>query len=236
VTQLSGPLMPGIKPAQGFVSPGNGTWYSEPFKKYGRDLAKVNQLMTCDGWTKGSDGIWAKAGTRAVVELNTASGNRRRELTEQILQSQWKEAGFEATVNNPTSAVLLGEWVPKGVFQIALFGFAPGSADPNHCRNFCTKFIPTEANGYQGGDVSHLSSPAVDDAWQAVTSELDQAKRVELARRGQQALADNLPGLPISPVVDIVVYNSAKIGGLKLNPVGAFSNLSEWYCRARCGS
>jgi peptide/nickel transport system substrate-binding protein len=171
-----------------------------------------------------------------VVELNTASGNRRRELTEQILQSQWKEAGFEATVNNPTSATLLGEWAPKGIFQIALYGFAPASADPNLCRNFCTKFTPTEANGYQGGDVSHLSSPPVDDAWQAVTTELDQAKRMDVVRRAQQALADALPGLPISPVVDIVVYNSAKIGGLKLNPVGAFYNLSEWYCRARCGS
>lgn len=237
VTQLSGPLMPGITPAQGFVSPGNPTWYSEPFKRYGRDLAKVTQLMTSDGWARGPDGVWAKAGSRAVVELNAISGNRRRELAEQILQSQWREAGFEATVNNTTAPTITGEWLPKGIFDIALFGFAPPTSDPgNQCRNFCTMFTPTEANGYQGGNISHISSPAIDTAWQAVTSELDQTKRVALVRQGQQALADTLPGLPLSPVLDIVVYKTSKVGGVKLNPIGAFYNLSEWYCRTSCGS
>lgn len=106
VTQLSGPLMPGIKPLQAFTSPANSRWYSEPFKMYGRDLAKVSQLMTGDGWARGPDGMWAKGGSRAVVELNALAGNRRRELSEQILQSQWKEAGFETTVNNTTAATI----------------------------------------------------------------------------------------------------------------------------------
>ena len=35
--------------------------------KYTLDLDKVNSLMTGDGWTKGSDGIWAKGGKTAVV-------------------------------------------------------------------------------------------------------------------------------------------------------------------------
>ncbi len=40
-----------------------------------------------------------------------------------------------------------------------------------------------------------------------------------------------MPALPISPVLDIIVYNSAKVGGVKTKPVGAFYSLSEWYCR-----
>ena len=42
--------------------------------------------MTGDGWKKGSDGIWAKNGKRASFTITTTAGNKRRELTEQIIQ------------------------------------------------------------------------------------------------------------------------------------------------------
>ena len=231
VTQLSGPIMAGITPLQAFTSPANSRWYSEPFKKYGRDLTRVTQVMTGDGWARGADGIWAKDGTRASLEINTAAGNRRRELTEQILQSQWKEAGFEATVNNTTASGITDR-ISKGTFQVALFGQVL-NPDPNQCNNFCTPFIPNEANGFVGQDITRISTKTIDDAWQAVATELDDAKRVDLVRRGQQALADEVPVLPLSPVLDISVYNTAKIGGaVRVNPLWAFYNLDQWYCRA----
>lgn len=41
VKQLSGALKPDITPAQTFMSPANRQWYTEPFKRYGRDLTRV---------------------------------------------------------------------------------------------------------------------------------------------------------------------------------------------------
>jgi len=64
-----------------------------------------------------------------------------------------------------------------------------------------------------------------------VAKELDDAKRLQLVGQGQQILSDEVPALPISPVLDIIVYNSAKVIGVKVTPNGAFYNLSEWYCR-----
>jgi peptide/nickel transport system substrate-binding protein len=234
VGQLYGGLAPGFKAAQAFMSPANGQWYSEPFAVYRRDLSRVTQLMTGDGWAKDGDGIWAKGGSRAVIELNAANGNRRRELTEQILQSQWKEAGFGTVVNNPAQQVFSGEWIPKGMFTAGLFGMVPTSVDPNMCRQFCSQSIPTEANGFQGADVSHLSSRTVDELGQRVASELDDGRRLELVRQAHRALADEVPFLPISGGVNITVFNAAKVAGpVKANSVGrAFYNLNEWYCQA----
>ena len=233
VGQLYGWLDPGLRATQAFMSPANRQWYSEPFAVYRRDLARVTQLMTGDGWSRGPDGIWAKGGSHAMIELNAASGNRRRELTEQILQSQWKDAGFATVVNNPAQQVFTGEWIPKGMFTAGLFGMVPPSTDPNLCRQFCSQSIPTEANGFQGANTSRLSSRALDAAWQSVATELDDAKRVELVRRAHQALADEVPGLPISGGVNVTVFNSAKVGGpVQANPLGrAFHNLQEWYCQ-----
>lgn len=233
VTQLSGPLIAGIKPTQAFMSPANKKWYSEPFARYRRDLAKVNQLMTGDGWSKGGDGVWAKAGVRARVELNTMVGNRRRELTAEILQSQWREAGFDATINNTASATLLSDWHPKGTFQASISGVAPTTTEPSSCSRFCSRFIPTEANRLQGANFSRLSSPALDAAWEPVARELDEAKRVDLVRRASEVVADEVPVIPLAPVLDIVVYNSAKIGGpVGADPSGIFGHLNEWYCRS----
>src|SRR4051812_5012068 len=98
VKQLFEPIQPGIKPIQSIFTPAYGAAYTTPFSKYTRDLTKVNQLMTADGWTKGGDGIWAKGGQKANLEVKSTAGNHRRELTEQIVQSQWKDAGFNLTI------------------------------------------------------------------------------------------------------------------------------------------
>ena len=233
VKQASGLFMADITPAQTFMSPANREWYSEPFKKYGRDLGRVNELMRGAGWAKDSDGIWAKGDQRAKLELSTAAGNARRELTNQILQNQWKEAGFETTINNGPPATVNGEWLPKGLYHVALVGFVPTSTDPGtHCRNFCSRYIPTEANGFQGTNLARMSSPAIDAAWGLVNLELDAAKRHDLVIKGHQILADQLPGLPIAPQLDIIVYNTSKVGGPVKAPLPlAFTNINEWFCK-----
>ena len=233
VTQLSGPFLPGIKPAQTFRSPVNKKWYSEPFARYRRDPSKVNELMTGDGWTRGPDGVWARGGARAAIEFSTTAGNRRRELTQEILTSQWRQAGFDVTINNPAPTTLLGDWHPKGTFHVSLSGFVPVTPEPNACATFCARNIPTEGNRFQGGNIRRIATPALDAAWEAVEREVDEGKRVELVRRAQDVTAEEVPGIPVSPVLDIVVYNTAKVGGpVEPDPAGIFSRLNEWYCRA----
>ena len=235
VTQLLGTLLPGIKPSQAYMSPANHVWYSEPFKRYTHDLRMVTKLMTSDGWSRGADGVWTKAGTRAVIELSTTAGNQRRELTEQILQSQWKQAGFDTTLNNSPASTLFGDRYPKGNFQVANSGRAPSSTDPDLCMTFCSRFIPTQANGFLGQNTTRISSSTLDDTWMAVAGELDPSKRLVLVNAGQRALADEVPVLPLHGSVDVIAYNAAKVGGpVTMNPSDPFYNLEEWYCKAGC--
>src|SRR5205085_6008140 len=91
------------------------------YSKYKLNLDKVNSLLTGDGWAKGSDGIWAKNGKRLEFKIRTTAGNKRRELTEQILQPMLKTAGFEMTVDNQKSGDLFGKSVPTGDFQAAIY-------------------------------------------------------------------------------------------------------------------
>ena len=116
------------------------------WSNYKLDLNQVTTLMTGDGWAKGADGIWAKGGQRATIEFKTTAGNKRRELTQQIVQQQAKEAGFELTINNQKSGDLFGKQLPAGDFQLALYAQVLTNLEPANCGLFCSKNIPTAAN------------------------------------------------------------------------------------------
>ena len=79
---------------------------------------------------------------------------------------------------------------------------------------WCSKNIPTAANGNSGNNWTRLAGiKAIDDNWQAAELELDDNKKADLVKAGQQAIADNVPGVPLDPFPDIIVYNTAKIAG-----------------------
>jgi peptide/nickel transport system substrate-binding protein len=235
VKQLFAPVQPDIKRIDSFMTPAFGSAYTTDFSQYSPvNLGKVNDMMTSDGWAKGADGIWAKAGKKAELEIKSTTGNKRRELTEQILQSQWKDAGFTLVVNNEKSSVLFGQDAPKGNFQIALYAQVPPDNDPNFCTTWCTKNIPSAANNNSGQNWTRLANvKAIDDPWTAVDSELDNSKRLDEVHAGSQALADNVPGLPVDPFPDIIVVNTAKVGGPITHDFayGPWWNLQEWYAK-----
>ena len=231
VDALFKPVNPDIEPIDGFITPANSKWYSDPFDKYQLDLDMVAELMEGDGWAKGSDGIWEKDGTKASLELNSTAGNARRERTGEILQSQWKDAGFDLKLNYTEAGTLFGEWGPQGVMVIGLYAQVPPDTYPGICSTFCSENIPTTENP-SGQNWTRLESDAIDEAWRAVDSELDEDARKDLVDAGHAALAEEVPGLPIDPFPDIHVYNSDVLNGpIGHNVVyGPWWNVNEWWC------
>jgi len=232
VTQLFGSLQPDIRASQAVMSPANREWYVEPFAQYRPNLAMVNELMRGDGWSMATGGVWTRGATQAHVELRLVSGSKVNDLAAQILQSQWKEAGFDVTIN-PGTAAAVGTDTSRGNYSVQLTSWAAGSTDPELCTFFCSAYIPTDANGFQGMNLTRLASPALDDVWQRVNAELDPGKRRDLVRRGQELLADEVPVLPLAGLPEAYVASAAKVGG----PVAsspAFLRLSDWFCKAEC--
>ena len=75
--------------------------------------------MTGDGWEKGSDGIWAKDGKKASFTIITTAGDKRRELTEQVIQPQLKTAGFDMKIKNTNARrPASDEVLPNGNYDL----------------------------------------------------------------------------------------------------------------------
>jgi peptide/nickel transport system substrate-binding protein len=231
VQQLLRPIWPEAPVLQALAVP-SLPYYSDAFGKYKHDQAKVDSLMTADGWQKGGDGIWAKGGKKASLEINTTAGNKRRELVEQLLQNQLKAAGFELKINNTQAGTLFGQWLPSGQHFIAMYAQVLSPA-PGFCAIVCKDQIPSPANGNAGQNYQFYGSDAIDGPWAAAEKELDDAKLQQLIRQGNEALAEEVPLIPLYPRVQIVVYDQAKVAGpIQNNSVlGGFFNLNEWWLK-----
>lgn len=230
VKQAFGSLMPDVKPVHAMMTPANGRWYMEPFARYKRDLARVDQLMRGAGWTRGSDGIWAKSGQRAEIEILGTAANKNVELQQQILQSQWKEAGFEVKINNVANTLDL---MRRGAFHVGFSSLSFPTDDPSRCSLLCSRNIPSPANGLSGQNFSRINDPAHDAAWDRVNTEVDEAKRLDALKAAYQITSELVPWIPTAPALSLLVYNNSHLRGIRndAGPNGPFFGTTEWFCR-----
>ncbi|MGH3689942.1 MAG: peptide ABC transporter substrate-binding protein [Microbacterium sp.] len=217
------------KAQQSFNTPMVAPFAADDFSEYTLDLDKVDELMKGDGWAKDSDGIWAKGGETATFSIKTLAGNKRRDLTVQVLQSQLKDAGFEMTIDQVTPADLFGTIAPQGDFQAGLWALVDTFPDPTLSSTFSSVNIPSDANGFSGINFYRTNIPGLDDLLGQVDSELDQDARVSASHDADALIAEKVPSLPLDTVPNVLLW-SDKVGGpLQINPVeGPFWNLAQW--------
>ena len=236
VRQLYGPLDAHAKPLQSWVTPASRGWSADSFTRYRRDLGQVDRLMGGEGWAKDPEGRWRKEGEPARVELLGYLNPRRDPLLEQILQSQWQEAGFEVSINNVAQA-LGTDARYKGAFSVLLETILFRSPDPSRCYLFCSDYVPSPANANTGTNITRIADPALDEALHRVETEFDKDERQAAVVRSQRRLAELMPGLPIVASPAVLVYNTARLRGVTMNtgPLGWFFNMHEWWCaEGRC--
>jgi peptide/nickel transport system substrate-binding protein len=201
----------------------------DAFAGYTRDLGKVEELMTGDGWTKGADGIWAKDGQRASIEFKTTAGNKRRELTQQVVQQQLKDAGFEIVIANEKAGDLFGQTLPAGNFQMALYAQVNTTLDPTLCAIMCSVNIPTAANGNTGNNWTRTNLPQLDEHLKVVESSTKDDERKKAGAAADKIMAENVVSLPLDPLPTIALL-SPKIQGDTEDHVlySVFTHMDEW--------
>jgi peptide/nickel transport system substrate-binding protein len=183
--------------ARSFVN-GLDPHYTPDVPTYPYDPARARALLDAAGWKPGADGIRRNAaGDRLSLEFTTTSGNRVRELTQQVMQSQWRQVGIEATIRNVPSRVFFGETLKKREYT-GLIEFA-SSLEPLLVpwSRLSTPFIPSAANNWAGQNYSGVSDKRLDALIDAAQYELDPAKSQAIWTEMQRIYATELYGLPL---------------------------------------
>ena len=185
--------------------------------------------MTGDGWTKGSDGIWAKNGKRAAFTIVTTAGDKRRELTEQIIQPQLKTAGFDMKIKNTRLDDLFGQLLPTGTTSSRCSVRVSLALLPACARCSARENIPGPANDNSGNNTSFASIPELDKQLRIVDTNLDDNARKAAAKKADDILADYNVALPLDPMPDILIWSEKVVGPVSDNPIeGMFWNIDQW--------
>ena len=172
--------------------------YTTDVPAYPYNPALARSLLKEAGFTPGPDGICRNArGERLSLEFTTTSGNRIRELSQQVMQSQWKAVCIEVTIRNQPSRSFFGETTRRRSYT-GLVEYANSSRIGLPPTPFYgTAGIPTEGNNFNGMNVSGFSHPRMDQLLSQAETELDPAKQKDIWREMQQIYATELPELPL---------------------------------------
>ncbi|MDE2165763.1 MAG: peptide ABC transporter substrate-binding protein [Alphaproteobacteria bacterium] len=196
-TAISQALFAGRNPvANSFVSPLDWV-YTTNVPRYPYTPSKARALLDAAGWHAIGDGVRRNAaGQRLVLTLATTSGNRTRELVEEVLQSQWRDVGIDVRLKNQPARVLFGDTMTKRKYQMAMFAWFAAPEDVPRSE-LSSDEIPSAVNGWSGENYLGWRDSEADRLMDAIETELDRPTRAALWYRFEALYAEQLPALPL---------------------------------------
>ncbi|KIP51682.1 ABC transporter substrate-binding protein [Leucobacter komagatae] len=184
------------------------------------DLDSATERLEAAGYTEvDSEGYRVKDGERLTLQWYVDSlysqTDQRQQLGEAIA-SALKDAGFEV-VRTPLDTATFGAEIAKNEHHLA--DSSRGFADVGTSVSpFTTRSIPT-SNGGSGINYGLLSDPVIDEAYEAISTSLDPAVRIEAAQTAQHRILDEGFAVPVY-VPKKIVGTTESVHGWKFDAVG----------------
>ncbi len=182
-----------FEPAGSFKHPSQ-FGYDPSIKPWFYDPAAAKALLAEAGFKPGADGILVSpAGQKFSLDIITTSGNRTRELIEQVLQTQFRAVGVELVIKNEPARVMFGETLRKRNFSGLVEFQSDQVLDWVPLTVYGSEWIPNEKNNWIGGNYMGMLNPAMDAALLAAQTELDPVKRKVLWKAILEITSDEMP-------------------------------------------
>jgi peptide/nickel transport system substrate-binding protein len=209
----------------------NSEFYEPTFDQWDHDTEGAISHLEENGCTRGDDDIFECDGDRLSFRFGTTGGNERRELTQQLVQSDLAQVGIEINIDNDEGAQFFDRLnTPDNCdgicdYDIALFAWV-GSPDPSG-----------NANIY-GCDEGETPRPQNWTVYcdEELTSLMDEANRTvdpddnaALWNEAAAVIAEGVPIIPLFQQPQLLAWEEG-IQGPELNPTNQtqFWNSSEW--------
>lgn len=194
------------------------------------DVAKAKSLLQANGWSLGSDGIYAKAGKRLSMNVIVTSGYTDYISALDIMKQQFQKAGIEIKPQQQANAEIISDRA-LGKFQVAIDGIFQGPVgDPYYIykNNFDSSGVqPVGKSQNPYGNVAKFSNPEVDAAIKAAGATQDVAVKAEQYKKIQALIVPDLPYIPVINNKGFAVYSDANYTGWKLYNNGVEETLLQ---------
>jgi peptide/nickel transport system substrate-binding protein len=199
--------------------------FSDDLKKYGFDVEKANKTLDDAGWKKGDDGFRKKDSQPLEIKLTTTDWPDLAQ-TADLLKKQWEAVGVKVDFEALDIADIQQNYIRPREYEALLFGQMLGiEPDPY-------SFWSSSQTRDPGLNLALYSNQDVDKTLEKIRTEFDEGKRMELYKKFQQSVAEDVPAVFLYSPNYIYVTNK-KVQGVKISamtaPENRFANMTEWY-------
>lgn len=168
------------------------------------DAAAASAILEQAGYVKGSDGVYAKGGTRLELRFVVRSEDQVAKQFAVVLQDDLKTIGIKLDIN-PVGSADYFPTLGKGEFDLGL-GNYPASAFP---VSWYGGLYPCKA----GYNFARVCDKEVDSAYYQAYGTLDADEQAELVNKVDQLLWAEVANVPLFEVPQLVV-RSASVKGV----------------------
>lgn len=206
-------LEKGLKSLDSVLVPDQEPFFAPAWGRYAHDPDKARQLLQ-----------EAEAeGVKPEITYTASSGSTLLERQLQIIQQQLEDIGLDVTLDFDSPENLLGKRINQGDFSMVSFSWV-ASPDPSSTELFAGDALPPKGQNYglyENEEVTRL--------WRESDATVDPQARAELIRQAQEAMAQDVPILPLYQTPDIYAYTE-NLQGPEVNPTlaGPYWNMGEW--------
>ncbi len=200
--------------------PGQKGYQDDASAVIGFDTAKSEALLKEAGYTKGSDGVQAKAGKKLELTYTLDANNPVSEQIFKQLQANLKVVGITLKNNTVPSDKFFSDYVLKSNFEMTGFAWS-GTAFPVSSTE--SIFYPVKS----GQNFTGITDEKLGDMWQKANAELDPAKRIAMAAEIDKAIFAYTPVIPLTPTPNtyavttgLVNYGAAQFQSIDWTKVG----------------
>ncbi|HBE9180599.1 TPA: TIGR04028 family ABC transporter substrate-binding protein [Serratia fonticola] len=190
------------------------------------DLAKANRLLDDAGWQKGSDGLRQKDGKKLLLTVYESLPQPQNKAVLQLVSQQWGKVGARLNIlagdaGSRVADNLDPQKTPASVVEV-------GRADPDVIKS---QFYPTNRDGLlqQGG--TSQNSKFIDNSLNqlllGIASEVDPAKRLQIASEAQKYLLDQAYVIPFFEEPQVFA-GAPYLKGVNFEAVGRPSFYGAW--------
>jgi peptide/nickel transport system substrate-binding protein len=208
--------------------------FRSPHTQWEFNIEKASDILEEAGWQRGSDGIRAKDGVKLQYVFQT-SINAPRQKTQAIVKQACQRAGIEVELKSVTASVYFSSDVgnpdtyTKFFTDLQMYTTTMPQPDPELFMNQFTSWeVSSEANKWQGRNITRWTNEEYDATYRAAQGELDPVKRAELFIKMNDLVIEH------NVVIPVIYRPRVAAVSLRLHaPLSGWDNdlwrLKDWY-------
>lgn len=199
---------------------------------YQFDLDRARELLEEAGWKVGADGIREKGGIRLSLTIVSPAGNVGYEMSQELMQNTWRQAGVELRINNMPWATFTSQFRKYGKFDLAFAGWNTTEFTEG-IERFHSSQIPTEGNKWAGLNYWGWSNPENDRILEEAASSIDQDVRRTLYQRHLEIYREDVASLPMFFRMNAFVHKADLVipPDQGMFEPGEVNSIYRWYWR-----